>query len=151
MACAHCCRPTFWWKDNSSVRPGKAGYPHRLHLRISQHNLTTYPSALAMPAVVWNVILPSESKYMSMVKSPLEMRLLESEVTDSPKDFRDDIDHEEFGEDSRWPRRLLNVRNMTSYKWQPGNMYGGTSNPSFSILSYTWGRWRIRDQNSLRR
>jgi hypothetical protein len=102
-----------------------------------------------MPAVVWNVILPSESKYMSMVKSPSEIRLLESEVTNSPKDFRDDIDHEEFDENSRWPRRLLNVRNMTSYKWQPGNMYGGTSNPSFSTLSYTWGRWRIRDKHSL--
>lgn len=62
--------------------------------------------------------------------------------------FEDDIDHPEFNPDSRWPRRLLNVSDMTSYKWQPGNTYGGVSNPSSSVLSYTWGRWRLADDPS---
>lgn len=55
----------------------------------------------------------------------------------------DDADHELFDEDSRWPRRLLIVENMISYRWQPGNTYGGIANPVRAIISYTWGRWRL--------
>lgn len=57
----------------------------------------------------------------------------------------DDADHENFDFHSPWPRRLLNVRTMTSHKWQPGNTYGGIANPDYSTLSYTWGRWRTND------
>lgn len=55
----------------------------------------------------------------------------------------DDADHELFDENSRWPRRLLNVEDMISYRWQPGNTYGGITNPKYAIISYTWGRWRL--------
>jgi hypothetical protein len=54
-----------------------------------------------MPAVVWNVILLSESKYISIVKSLLEIKLLKSEITNKLKDFRDDINHKEFNENNK--------------------------------------------------
>jgi hypothetical protein len=37
---------------------------------------------------------------------------------------------------------------MTSHKWLPGNTYGGVASPDYSILSYTWGRWRVEDPKS---
>jgi len=40
-----------------------------------------------------------------------------------------------------WPRRLLHIPTMTSFEREQGNRYGGTKEPSYSILSYTWGRW----------
>lgn len=61
----------------------------------------------------------------------------------------DDLDHPEFDPACEWPRRLLNVRNMTSHKWEPENTYGGISHPHYAVISYTWGRWRLRDQDSL--
>ncbi|KAJ9614608.1 hypothetical protein H2200_002745 [Cladophialophora chaetospira] len=60
----------------------------------------------------------------------------------------DDLDHPEFDNNSRWPRRLLHVPTMISHKWQTGNTFAGIANPEYSIISYTWGRWRIRDPNS---
>lgn len=33
---------------------------------------------------------------------------------------------------------------MTSFEWQSGNIYNGTRCPDYAILSYTWGRWRLR-------
>jgi hypothetical protein len=48
----------------------------------------------------------------------------------------------------RWPRRLLYVPTLTSYKWQPGNIYGNTTSPSYNALTYTWGRWKLRDGDS---
>lgn len=45
----------------------------------------------------------------------------------------------------RWPRRLLHVPSMTSFPWQPGNIYRNTVEPKYNILTYTWGRWRLRD------
>lgn len=60
----------------------------------------------------------------------------------------DDLDHPEFDPACEWPRRLLNVRNMTSYKWEPDNTYGGISHPQYAVISYTWGRWRLKDQES---
>ncbi|KAF2122754.1 hypothetical protein BDV96DRAFT_561319 [Lophiotrema nucula] len=44
-----------------------------------------------------------------------------------------------------WPRRLLHVPTMTSYEWQLGNVYGGIKNPAYNILTYTWGRWALRE------
>ena len=44
-----------------------------------------------------------------------------------------------------WPRRLLHVPTLTSYEWQPGNMYGTTVEPAYNILTYTWGRWKLAD------
>lgn len=43
-----------------------------------------------------------------------------------------------------WPRRLLHVPSMTSYLWQPGNIYGGITSPTYNIITYTWGRWMLR-------
>ncbi|KAJ9603110.1 hypothetical protein H2200_012405 [Cladophialophora chaetospira] len=63
----------------------------------------------------------------------------------NPAGLLDDADHEEFDIHSRWPRRLLNVRTMTSHKWQPGNTYGGVVEPEYSTLSYTWVRWCVKD------
>lgn len=67
----------------------------------------------------------------------------DSALMSSIAEFQGDVDHECFDVRSSWPRRLLDVRSMRSCKWQPGNTYGDTSNPKYSVLSYTWGRWRI--------
>jgi hypothetical protein len=48
----------------------------------------------------------------------------------------------------RWPRRLLHVPSMTSYRWQPGNIYGSTNCPEYNALSYTWGRYCETDKSS---
>lgn len=42
-----------------------------------------------------------------------------------------------------WPRRLLHVPTLTSYAWQPGNVYNGIPSPRYNAISYTWGRWRL--------
>jgi hypothetical protein len=46
--------------------------------------------------------------------------------------------------------RKLPVASTTSpcllddiHHWQPGNIYGGYSNPEYNALSYTWGRWKL--------
>lgn len=44
-----------------------------------------------------------------------------------------------------WPRRLLHVPTMTSLEWQPGNFYGNYKAPKYNAISYTWGRWRLRE------
>ena len=44
-----------------------------------------------------------------------------------------------------WPRRLLHIPTLTSYSWQPGNLYGGIKEPMYNAISYTWGRWRLQD------
>lgn len=51
----------------------------------------------------------------------------------------------QWSEDSRWPRRLLHVRSMTSYPWQPGNKYGTHKEPKYNAISYTWGRFYVRN------
>jgi hypothetical protein len=56
-----------------------------------------------------------------------------------------DEDHPEFDDESAWPRRLLHVPTMTSYKWQPGNKYGQYKEPPYHALSYTWGRWELKN------
>jgi len=45
----------------------------------------------------------------------------------------------------RWPRRLLHVKTLTSYKWQPGNIYGTIKEPPYNAISYTWGRYRLKE------
>ncbi|RDW66839.1 hypothetical protein BP5796_09588 [Coleophoma crateriformis] len=57
-----------------------------------------------------------------------------------------DSDHADFDNNSKWPRRLLYVPSMTSYKWQPGNVYGGRKEPSYIALSYTWGRFQLGEK-----
>jgi hypothetical protein len=47
----------------------------------------------------------------------------------------------------RWPRRLLHVPSMTSYQWQPGNLYGSVDSPRYNAISYTWGRYRETDES----
>lgn len=42
-----------------------------------------------------------------------------------------------------WPHRLLHIPSMTSRQWKPGNVYGQDTEPSYSILSYTWGRFEV--------
>lgn len=44
-----------------------------------------------------------------------------------------------------WPRRLLHVPTMTSYEWGPGNCYGPFESPLYNALTYTWGRWELRE------
>jgi hypothetical protein len=34
---------------------------------------------------------------------------------------------------------------MTSYEWQPGNVYGQYSAPEYNAITYTWGRWRLME------
>lgn len=44
-----------------------------------------------------------------------------------------------------WPRRLLHVPTLTSYEWQPGNKYNNIPSPAYNAITYTWGRWRLKD------
>ncbi|KAK8051731.1 hypothetical protein PG993_003116 [Apiospora rasikravindrae] len=44
-----------------------------------------------------------------------------------------------------WPRRLLHVPSLTSYEWMPGNCYGGKARPAYNTLSYTWGRFALKE------
>ncbi|KAI0163614.1 heterokaryon incompatibility protein-domain-containing protein [Pestalotiopsis sp. NC0098] len=48
-----------------------------------------------------------------------------------------------------WPRRLLHVQSMQSFPWQPGNIYGDAKEPRYNALSYTWGRWALKDHENL--
>lgn len=50
-----------------------------------------------------------------------------------------------FDEDCEWPRRLLHVPSMTSMTWAPGNRYGDVFGPKYLAITYTWGRWRLGD------
>lgn len=45
--------------------------------------------------------------------------------------------------ESSWPYRLLHLKSWTSHVREPGNIYGGTKEPPYNILSYTWGRWLV--------
>ena len=56
----------------------------------------------------------------------------------------DSEEHPDFDNNGVWPRRLLHVPTMTSHKWQPGNAYGGYIQPTYTAISYTWGRWRLK-------
>lgn len=44
-----------------------------------------------------------------------------------------------------WPRRLLHIPTMASVERKPGDIYEGAKRPKYNILSYTWGRWEVRD------
>ncbi|RYP35791.1 hypothetical protein DL768_010964 [Monosporascus sp. mg162] len=44
-----------------------------------------------------------------------------------------------------WPRRLLHVPSMTSHEWKPGNFYGKAKEPSYNAISYTWGRFEVKN------
>lgn len=44
---------------------------------------------------------------------------------------------------SEWPRRLLYLPEMRSYQREAGNVYRDETEPSYHILSYTWGRWQL--------
>ena len=44
---------------------------------------------------------------------------------------------------NEWPRRLLHIPSMTSRPWQPGNAYGPDIEPTYAIISYTWGRFEV--------
>jgi hypothetical protein len=46
-----------------------------------------------------------------------------------------------------WPRRLMHVTPscMTSFERQPGNIYNNQKEPRYNILTYTWGRFELRD------
>ena len=50
-----------------------------------------------------------------------------------------------------WPRRLLHIPTMNSVERDESNVYSGdlgvqkVEKPKYSILTYTWGRWKIRN------
>ncbi|OHF00810.1 hypothetical protein CORC01_03884 [Colletotrichum orchidophilum] len=46
-----------------------------------------------------------------------------------------------------WPRRLLHIPTLTSVERDENNVYGATEKPKYSILTYTWGRWKVRNGN----
>ncbi|RBR25339.1 uncharacterized protein FIESC28_01776 [Fusarium coffeatum] len=50
-----------------------------------------------------------------------------------------------FDDSCSWPRRLLHVESWTSYPWKQGNRYRGVYKPKYVALSYTWGRWRLKE------
>lgn len=47
--------------------------------------------------------------------------------------------------DKVWPRRLLDICTMTSFERGVDNVYGDFPSPRYNILSYTWGRFKVRD------
>lgn len=44
-----------------------------------------------------------------------------------------------------WPRRLLDTVTMISHERQNENMYDNEKEPKYSIISYIWGRFTLRD------
>ncbi|KAK1675984.1 hypothetical protein BDP55DRAFT_631681 [Colletotrichum godetiae] len=46
-----------------------------------------------------------------------------------------------------WPRRLLHIPTLTSVERHEHNAYGTTETPRYSILTYTWSRWKIKDDD----
>lgn len=52
--------------------------------------------------------------------------------------------------DGQWPRRLLHIPTMTSVEREDGDAYIGHHRPRYNILSYTWGRWEVRDADPKR-
>lgn len=59
------------------------------------------------------------------------------------------IDDSSWVTQKLWPRRLLEVSTMTSFERQPGNVYAGETEPKYSIVSYTWGRYTVPDGQRL--
>ncbi|KAI1741242.1 hypothetical protein F4680DRAFT_416192 [Xylaria scruposa] len=53
-----------------------------------------------------------------------------------------------WDDDSTWPARLLHVQTLTSFPWQPGDVYGGYIKPRYNAISYTWGRFALQNQES---
>ncbi|PYH88392.1 hypothetical protein BO71DRAFT_414136 [Aspergillus ellipticus CBS 707.79] len=53
------------------------------------------------------------------------------------------------GMEDHWPCRLLHILSMTSIERDRNGFYGGVEKPSHNILTYTWGRWKIRDQTAI--
>lgn len=47
-----------------------------------------------------------------------------------------------------WPRRLLHIPTMTSHVRDGKATYNHCERPKYSILSYTWGRWQVRDKTT---
>ncbi|KAK8103565.1 uncharacterized protein PG998_010598 [Apiospora kogelbergensis] len=56
--------------------------------------------------------------------------------------------HEDWDDECPWPRRLLHVRTLTSYEWQPGNSYGGYNEPTYNAITYTWGNVQLASGES---
>lgn len=50
-----------------------------------------------------------------------------------------------------WPRRLLHIPTMTSVERSSGDIYRGVKRPKYNILSYTWGRWEVRNPSTDKR
>ncbi|KIK54404.1 hypothetical protein GYMLUDRAFT_48765 [Collybiopsis luxurians FD-317 M1] len=48
-----------------------------------------------------------------------------------------------------WPRRLLHIPSMTSIERSGLNVYGTAQEPKYSILTYTWGRWQVKEPGPL--
>lgn len=42
-----------------------------------------------------------------------------------------------------WPLRLLDTATMTSFERQEDSTYNGIREPEYSVLSYTWGRFKV--------
>jgi hypothetical protein len=67
---------------------------------------------------------------------------------DSPQDFSTEIFFE--GQETKlWPRRLLHVPSMISVEREGKNTYMGVDKPQYNIISYTWGRFEVREGPSL--
>lgn len=111
-----------------------------------------------MPQTRWKVHFPPEPepnpattspKLATSGPSPGQQKSDDDGLPLRAAHIPDDLDDAGFDENGPWPRRLVHVPSMTSHKWKPGNTYAGVANPKYSIISYTWGRWRIRDSHSL--
>ncbi|KAI0553861.1 heterokaryon incompatibility protein-domain-containing protein [Xylaria curta] len=59
--------------------------------------------------------------------------------------FRINITTWEESSERYWPRRLLHIATLTSYERSDNNTYNGIKEPAYSILSYTWGRFQVKD------
>ncbi|KAI3392269.1 hypothetical protein diail_5933 [Diaporthe ilicicola] len=75
-----------------------------------------------------------------------------SEDNDSDNSSTESSNTPEYDPDQslygRWPRRLLHVdkehQTLTSHEWEPGNLYGGWKEPKYNAISYTWGRFQLK-------
>ncbi|KAI0157370.1 hypothetical protein GGR57DRAFT_510946 [Xylariaceae sp. FL1272] len=135
---AHRKLPTF--RPNFTSRPKLRTRPYLEQLRILEETQNeNYPitNPLTLPSFHNDEQIPA-SRQRRKRPLPADWYI--------PKEFP--YTHTHIEELRDWPQRLLHVKSMTSYEWQPGNIYGSYANPAYRAVSYTWGRWKLADDES---
>lgn len=81
---------------------------------------------------------PGDPSYTAPIHNPEWVKFLDSNSS-----------HVWGAVEDYWPRRLLHIPSMVSILRSGSSTYGDTVRPKYSILSYTWGRWQVRQPDVL--